>query len=291
MKNKATLTGISAIIMWSLLALFTAHTQGIPPFQLLALSFLVGGTVGLIYLFRRGREGFQKLKQPLSAWALGVGGLFGYHFLYFTALSNAPVVDASLIAYLWPLLIVLFSAFLPGERLKWFHVAGALTGLCGAALLVLQKGNLSFSADYSFGYLAAVGCALTWSIYSVLNRTQGSVPTETVAGFCILTALLAFLCHLMFEQWVTPPPAQWIAILGLGIGPVGAAFYTWDFGTKHGNIKMLGVLSYGAPLLSTLLLTMTGQASATWALGAACLLITGGAVIASLDFFRKETAS
>jgi drug/metabolite transporter (DMT)-like permease len=286
MKSNATIIGTSAILMWSLLAFFTSSTSGIPPFQLLALTFTVGGGFGMLVLTFKGRAAFKKLKQPLKAWIIGVGGLFGYHFFYFTALSNAPVADASLIAYLWPLLIVLFTAFLPGETLRWYHLLGALCGLGGAVLLVTSKGTFSFSSTYTLGYLAAIACALTWSSYSVLNRTQENVPTETVAGFCLLTAGLAFICHTGLETWVTPESSQWIAIVALGIGPVGAAFYAWDFGTKHGNIKMLGVLSYGAPLLSTLILTASGQAPATWGLLFACLLITGGAIIASLDYFR-----
>jgi len=289
MEHKATLIGVSAIVMWSLLALFTSSTSGIPQFQLLALTFGVGGSLGLMIVVRKGRSGLQKIKQPLKAWVIGVGGLFGYHFFYFTALSNAPVADASLIAYLWPLLIVLFSAFLPGERLRWFHSVGAVTALCGAVLLVGSKEAFSFSSQYSFGYMAALVCALTWSSYSVFNRTQGSIPTEAVAGLCIMTAILAAGCHFLVEDWVTPSLNQWFAILGLGIGPVGAAFYTWDYGTKHGNIRTLGVLSYGAPLLSTIILTLNGHAQATWGLAIACVLITGGAIIASLDYFKFKS--
>jgi len=288
MSQKATLIGFSAILMWSLLALFTAGTQGIPQFQLLGLTFSIASIVGLAFIFRKGRDGVRKLKQPLSAWVIGVGGLFGYHFLYFTALSNAPVVDASLIAYLWPLLIVIFSALLPGEKLRCFHILGAVSGFIGASLLILEKGGISFSSQFSLGYMAAMACALTWSLYSILNRTQGNIPTETVAGFCIFTALFAFICHGLFESWVMPEGMQWLAIAALGLGPVGAAFYTWDYATKHGNIKMLGVLSYGAPLFSTIFLTVAGQTNPTWNLGAACLLITGGAVLASLDFFKAR---
>ncbi len=289
MNQKATFIGFSAVIMWSLLALFTARTQGIPPFQLLAMTFSVGSLVGLMFVALKGKAGWQKLRQPPKAWAFGIAGLFGYHFFYFNALSNAPVVDASLIAYLWPLLIVVFSTFLPQEKLRWFHLVGALAGLGGASLLVVQKGGLTFSGQYSLGYLYAVGCALTWSLYSVFNKTQDSVPTESVAGFCLGTALLGFLCHLMMEQSVLPGPAQWLAIIGLGLGPVGLAFYTWDFGTKHGNLKMLGVFSYATPLLSTLILTFSGQAQLNWQLGVACVLISGGAMLASLDFFRRKS--
>ena len=204
------------------------------------------------------------------------------------ALGNAPAVEASLIAYLWPLLIVVFSALLPGERLRWFHLIGALLGLAGAGLLVTKGQGLAFDTRYSLGYLAAVACALTWSTYSVANRRFGSVPTDTVAGFCAAAALLGFISHALFETWVTPTATQWGAILLLGLGPVGAAFFVWDYGTKHGHIQALGALAYAAPLLSTLLLIAFGQAEATWSVALACGLIVGGALLASLELLRRR---
>ena len=285
---KATFIGTSAIIMWSMLALFTSFTQGIPPFQLLTLTFALGGTVGVLYIFLIKKSGLKSIKQPLKAWLIGVSGLFGYHFLYFNALSRAPVAEASLIAYLWPLLIVLFSAFLPNEKLKWFHILGALIGLSGAFLIIQSKGNLTFDSAHNIGYLFALGCALTWSIYSVLNRTQASVPRETVAFFCLITAVLAFLSHTLFENWYTPNFKQWLAIIGLGIGPVGLSFYTWDYGTKNGDIRLLGVLSYLAPLLSTFLLIISTDIEMTWHIAIACCLITFGAIIASRDLIFKS---
>lgn len=285
---KATLVGGVAVLLWALLALFTTWAGGIPPFQLLALSFAVASLVGIVFLRLRGISPASLLRQPRGAWLLGVAGLFGYHFFYFVALGNAPAVDASLIAYLWPLLIVVFSALLPGERLRWFHLAGALMGLLGAALLVTRGGSLNFDVRYTGGYLAALACALAWSSYSVANRRFEAVPTATVAGFCAAVALLGLLAHLALEETVSPSPAQWLAILGLGLGPVGAAFFVWDYGTKHGNLQVLGALSYAAPLLSTLLLIAFGQARATWEVGAACLLIVGGALVASRDLLRRR---
>jgi len=260
---KATAIGGIAVLLWALLALFTTGAAGIPPFQLLAMTFAVAFLVSLAVLATRGRRAFAAWRQPLAVWALGVGGLFGYHFFYFVALGNAPPVDASLIAYLWPLLIVVFSALLPGERLRWFHLAGAVMGLAGAGLLVTRGETLSFDARYTVGYLAAAACALTWSSYSVANRRFGAVPTEVVGGFCGMVALLGLVCHLALETTVAPQGLQWLAILGLGLGPVGAAFFVWDYGTKHGNIQVLGALSYAAPLLSTLLLIAFGRAEAS----------------------------
>ena len=284
----ATLAGGTAVLLWALLALFTTWASGIPPFQLVSLCFTVAALIGFGVIARKGRAGWQSLRQPVGAWALGSFGLFGYHFFYFMALGNAPAVEASLIAYLWPLLIVVFSALLPGERLRWFHVTGALLGLAGAGLLVTKGQGLAFDTRYGLGYLAAVACALTWSIYSVANRRFGSVPTDTVAGFCAAAALLGFVSHALFETWVMPTATQWGAILLLGLGPVGAAFFVWDYGTKHGHIQALGALAYGAPLLSTLLLIAFGQAEATWSVALACGLIVGGALLASLELLRRR---
>lgn len=285
---KATLIGGIAVLLWALLALFTTGAAGIPPFQLLAMTFAVAFAVSLAALATRGARAFAAWRQRPAVWLLGVGGLFGYHFFYFVALGNAPPVDAGLIAYLWPLLIVIFSALLPGERLRWFHLAGAAMGLIGAGLLVTKGGSLQFDARYTLGYLAAGACALTWSTYSVVNRRFGAVPTEVVGGFCGAVALLAVLCHLALETTVVPQGLQWLAILGLGLGPVGAAFFVWDYGTKHGNIQVLGALAYAAPLLSTLILIAFGQGEATWQVGLACLLIVAGAVLASKEMLRRR---
>ena len=219
-------------------------------------------------------------------WAVGIGGLFGYHALYFAALNRAPPAEASLIAYLWPLLIVLFSALPPGERLRLRHFVGAALGFAGAATLFAGKaGGLSFAAidpRVLSGYGLALACAFVWSSYSVLSRRLKAAPTEAVAGFCLVTAALAALCHFAFEVDVAPAgPAQWAAIVGLGLGPVGLAFYVWDYGVKHGDIRVLGVAAYAAPVLSTLILVAAGFARATLSLGLACALIVGGALVAT----------
>lgn len=272
--------------MWATLALLTKFSGTVPPFQLTAMSFTIAFLIGVAAWMRNGGNPLHHLKLPKVVWALGITGLFGYHFFYFMALRHAPVVEASLIAYLWPLLIVFFSALLPGERLRWFHGVGAIAGFIGAALLVTKGQSLSFDARYTTGYLAAFVCALIWSSYSVLSRRFGTIPTDAVGGFCGATAILAWICHFMFESTLLPSGWEWIAILCLGLGPVGLAFFTWDYGVKHGNIKVLGALSYTAPLLSTILLIACGLAESTWLVWLACLLIVGGALLAVMDLFK-----
>ncbi|MGL4637368.1 MAG: aromatic amino acid exporter YddG [Beijerinckiaceae bacterium] len=278
--RKATLCGFMAIGLWAVLALLTTGTGSVPAFQLSALTFAVASIIGVLVILCTG-SGFGVLNQSPKAWAIGLYGLFGYHALYFAALKLAPPAEAGLIAYLWPLLIVLMTALLPGEKLAIRHVIAAMVGFCGVLVLGLGKGGIGFDAANWSGYLAALGCAFIWSSYSVLSRTQAKVPTEAVTGFCLATAVLSGLCHMLFETTVWPQGAvQWLAIIGLGLGPVGAAFFLWDYGVKHGNIRLLGTASYAAPVLSTILLVIAGYATAHWTLGLACLLIVGAAVIA-----------
>ena len=178
----ATLIGLTAILMWSLLSVLTVATGKIPAFQLAAMTFAIGAAVAFAsFLFRP--AAFGALKQPLTAWIVGVGGLFGYHALYFLALRFAPPAEAGLLNYLWPLLIVLFSSLLPGERLLSHHIVGALLGLAGTVLLFTGSGA-SFEAGQLPGLLAAFVAAFVWAAYSVMSRKLKAVPTDAVAGFC-----------------------------------------------------------------------------------------------------------
>jgi len=285
----ATLTGLSAILLWSLLALFAAASGTVPPFQLAAMTFVTGGLVGVAtWTVRPG--GATALRQPPVVWALGIGGLFGYHALYFAALRLAPPAEAGLINYLWPLLIVLFSSFLPGERLRPAHLAGALLGFAGVVLLIAGRAGIGIEPEYVPGYICAFAAAFVWSGYSVLSRRFGAVPTDAVAGFCLATAALSAICHVALETTVWPSStAQWLSILALGIGPVGVAFYVWDIGVKKGDIRLLGVASYAAPVLSTLILVSAGYAEPTWTLALSCALIVAGALVATL-LSRRATA-
>jgi len=282
----------------------TTLSGDIPPFQLLAMTFALGFLVGAglwVWEGRRAAPGslpgsesaaavepaswargiLARFRLPAAVWALGIYGLFGYHFAYFMALRNAPPVEAGLIAYLWPLLIVLMAALLPGERLSGRQLFGAILGFAGAGLLVTRGQGLHFDPQYTTGYAYALACAVIWSSYSVLSRRAGAVPTSAVGAFCGATALLALICHLLFEQTVRPTGWEWAAIIALGLGPAGIAFYTWDYGVKRGNIQALGTFAYAAPLLSTAILVTLGLAEASWLLAAAAVLISGGALVAS----------
>jgi drug/metabolite transporter (DMT)-like permease len=286
-KPRATLIGFTAVLMWSLLALLTIGSAPVPPLLLNAICFGIGGLIGL---FWTARQGFSVLRGiSWKVYAFGTIGLFGYHFLYFTAFRLSPTAETGLIAYLWPLFIVLLSGLLPGESLRAQHVVGALIAFAGAALIVL--GRADEAAGSTLGMALAFVCALTWAGYSVLSRRLGQVPTESVTVYCLATAVLSGFSHLALEDTIWPTDGLgWAAVLALGIGPVGAAFFTWDIGMKRGDIQLLGVASYAAPLLSTLALVAAGIARPTWTIALAAVLIAGGAALAARASAKRISA-
>jgi drug/metabolite transporter (DMT)-like permease len=281
-QTAATLVGLVAIGFSASLALLSTRAAGIPPFQLLAMNAAIAFVAGLLFLAARGKGAWRVLKQPLRPWIMAVLAIFTYHAAYFYAVSSIPPARASLIAYLWPLLIVVFASLASGGGgVRWGHGLGALLGLAGVVVLFADKSATVEAVGPASGYVAAFACALIWSGYSVLNRRYSGVPSEMLIGVCGAVAVLSALSHLVFETSVSPTPGQWWAIVLLGIGPIGLTFLSWDHATKHGNIALLGVISFSTPILSTALLVLAGEASATIYLGLAAMLVVTGAMAAS----------
>jgi drug/metabolite transporter (DMT)-like permease len=288
-KTRATLIGFSAVIMWGLLAYLSKSAEAIPPLQLNAMGFFVGGLVGAASWPFRPRSYLVLFGQKWQVWALNVGALFGCHLLYFIAIRNAPAVEVSLIAYTWPLLIVVFSAFAPGEKLKSYHILGVALGVAGA-FIVISKGQFNLlSGGLQLGHIIALPYAIMWAGFSVMIRKYGAVPSDIVVGFCFASAALSGIAHFAFEPTLwNLNSSQMFAVLSLGLLPMGLAFYAWDFGMKHGDRMILGVSSYAAPLLSTLVLIGTGFAVYHWSIAVGCLLITAGAILAAKDMIFKK---
>jgi drug/metabolite transporter (DMT)-like permease len=265
-----TLCALAAIALWATLASLGVALAHVPPFLLTGLALLIG-SVPSWPLVRRWRV-------PSTTLLLGVYGLFGFHFLLFVALRSAPPLEANLVNYLWPLLIVVLAPLLlPGIRLRPLHVVAALAGFAGAALAIV--GGRQLAGGLSWGYLAAAGSAFVWASYSLLTQRVDRFPTAAIGLFGLVSGLLALACHALLEPAVAISPRDWLLIVVVGVGPLGAAFFFWDAALKRSDPRRIGLLSYLTPLASTLLLAATSGRTLTWWTAAAALLIAGAAVV------------
>jgi drug/metabolite transporter (DMT)-like permease len=261
---------LGAIALWSTLASLGVALAQVPPFLLTGLALLIGS----LPAWPRVRE----WRVPASTLALGVYGLFGFHFLLFVALRHAPAVEANLVNYLWPLLIVVLApVILPHVRLRILHLVAALVGFGGAGLAIL--GGRELAGGFAWGYVAALGSAFVWATYSLLTRRVAWFPTAAIGGFGVVSGLLALACHAALEPRVQLSTSDLLLIAAVGLGPLGAAFYLWDAALKRGDASRIGILSYLTPIASTLLLVATTHRPLTGWIVAAAALVVGAAIV------------
>ncbi len=294
MQNRANVIGLGAVFLWSLLALFTTYNNYIPAFQLLAMVFFISSSIGAVFILLTKQSFGMFFRFKWHVWLLGVYGLFGYHLCYFLALRFAPPIESNMINALWPLLIVLGSVLVVKKQhaddgLKWWHIIGALIGFAGVVNVSLARGLSDFNMQHLMGYGFALLAALIWSSYSLLSRKLPDIPTAAVTGFCFITAILALICHFLFEVTIWPSDSfAWLMLVLLGLGPVGVCFYLWDYGMKKGDIRALGAASYLAPIFATIFLALAGFGQLTLTVIISALMVVGGAVLASKDMFVKK---
>ena len=286
MMTSSVALALLSIAIWSSLAYLGAGLTHVPPLLLVGISLSIGALPGAFRL--------RSWRVPLRTFAIGVSGIFGYHLLLFLAFQLAPAVEANLLNYLWPLLIVLLAPlWLPGYRLRPHHIAGALIGLAGAGL-ILSGGRFQLDHANLPGYLCAAAAAFTWASYSLLTKRVPAFPSAAVGGFCLFSGVLALALHFTLgsstQTAVALSGTDWLRLVLLGIGPMGGAFYVWDAAMKRGDPRIVGSLAYLTPFLSTLLLILLGGRELTSTSAVAMVLILAGAAVGSGDLIHRSAA-
>jgi drug/metabolite transporter (DMT)-like permease len=274
----ATIYGLLAILMWGGLALLGSATTAIPAFQLLALCFFISTLIVIIKRIVTRQPILRKPTLRLSQWFFGIGGLFGFHFCFFMALKYAPAIEVSLIVYLWPMLLAIFVA----TRATLINaLVGSIIGFIGISFILIGDASVSLNQQYLPGYVLAIICAIIWSSYSwYLSKSDNEV--EDIGWLSLAVAMLSLFAHFQLEQssWQFSLE-QWFGIILLGLGPVGGAFYLWDIGLKQGNKNLLASLSFCAPLISAVALSVAGLNAWSNNILIALALIVIGAIIAN----------
>ncbi len=271
---QANLYALGAIALWASLASLGVSLTHIPPFLLTGITLIIGSVPAWPFVLRDPSQ----WRIPMRTLALGVYGLFAYHFLLFIALRHAPPVEANLVNYLWPLFIVVLApVVLPGVALRVPHVVAALLGFGGAAIAIV--GGRELSGTLAWGYIPAAAAAFIWATYSLMTKRVTAFPTTAIGLFGLVSGALSLLCHVLLEPSVTLQARDWSLLTVLGLGPLGGAFYLWDKALKLGDARHIGILSYITPLASTTLLIVVSGRSFSWSIGLATAMIISAAVM------------
>jgi len=267
---RSDLAALAAVLLWGSLASLAISLDTVPPLLMTGIGLVVGSTIALPI------SGFKirRLIPKKRVLLVGVYGLLGYHFALFAGLQNAPSVQANLVNYLWPILVVLLAPlFITGTKLTYMHWIAGILGFSGAALAILSGTELV--GGFAVGYLYAGIAALIFSSYSLISKGLADSPTAAVGGYSFVAGVLAIISHFTFEPAATIEPIQWLWLVLMGLGPLGGSFYLWDHALKHAPAQRVGTIAFFTPLISTvLLLTVTDQRlTPTLGLSAALILL------------------
>lgn len=284
-----TLLGMVGVALWATETTLITYTTAIPPLQTVAIAFAFATLLSPFLWFATGTGPLDAFRQPPRVWLLTVGSLAGYHSSIYYATQNAPPAAAALLQGTTPLMIVIGSALLPGERLRWWHVVGAALGLCGVTMLIEFGSENAGGSDPVF-YLGLIGIAAgLWGLYSVAARCLPEVPSSALGVFYAACAAILGCAHVAVESWVAPNATEWMAMAGLGIIPMGLAICFWDYGVKHGDIQALGAFSYVEPFIGAVLVALFTSGTLGSNLFWSGTLVLGGAALASVSLWQPET--
>jgi len=274
--------GAVGVALWATETTLINYTTAIPPLQTVTIAFLFAALMSPLVWRITGADPMAAFRQPVSVWLLVVTSLVGYHACIYYATQQAPPAAAALLQGTTPLMIVFGSALLPGERLRWWHIVGALTGLCGILLLIDYGAETVPAEGNAVFYLSLIGIAAAlWGLYSIISRSFPEVPSSALGVFYAASAVIAGVGHLLFEGWAQPQPSEWAAMAALGIFPMGLAIYFWDFGMKRGDIQALGAFSYVEPFIGALLVAIFTSGTLDWNVFSSGCLVVSGAILAS----------
>jgi drug/metabolite transporter (DMT)-like permease len=281
------LLGALGVMLWATETTLITYTTGIPPIQTVALAFAFAAALSPAVWLITGDGPLEAFRHPLRVWLLIVGALVAYHACIYYATQLAPPAPAALLQGTTPLMIVIGSALLPGERLRWWHVLGAGMGFVGVIMLI-DSGEAAAGANGDAVLnLSLIGVAAAlWGLYSIASRGLPDVPSSALGSFYIAAALVSFGLHFAVEDWVVPTREEWAAIAALGILPMGLAIYFWDFGVKHGDIQALGAFAYVEPFVGAVLVALFANGVLGLDLLWSGALVVGGAAIASTGLWR-----
>jgi len=285
MTFRAYVAAFVAICCWGSLAVATqASLREIPPKVVMFWSF-AWSAVFLGAYSVRGGEWLRDIRATTAPKLLiGLLGTFGSYYCYFQAMSLAPILEANLLNYTWPIQLVLWSAVFLSQPMHW-RICMAMFFAAAGAFILIGKGDWpQLSPSHSLGYVFAIFSGLFWSLFSVLLRWKDTYAPSLFVSSCAAT--IASLLTTFHDPMFLQLGAGGIALTAyIGVVTMGIGYVAWKYAVKEGNIQVLSALSYLIPVISTFLLVLVGRNSLSGSAIAGAGLVVAGATLA--DRSRK----
>jgi drug/metabolite transporter (DMT)-like permease len=278
--RRATIGGMLAVFFWSFAAPTIAVAEGVSPFLFVSIEHTIALLVfSLRWAWQRHNPLPELRRVPLWFYGAAVIGITGHQLAWVAAMQQAPPLEATLIIYTWPLLIVIFTAISLKQKLRGAHIAGGFLGLLGMAALMMGRGMDLYGFHLMPGHVYAVFCALSWSIFAALAARQKSIRSSYLTVIFALGVVFNSAIWYFCLGAPMPPTSSLLIVAGTSVF-ISLGYPLYDFAIKKGNTRIVAIFSFFTPVLATFYLVMLGKASMTIYLLVALLLVVAGIAVA-----------
>ena len=283
-REKATVTGLSAILLWSsMIGLIRSVTQELGPVFGAAMIY----TLSAVFLFFT--VGFPKLSTIQKRYLYIGGLLFAVYEISFSlavgyAATSRQTIEVGMVNYLWPSLIIVFAILFNRQKSTLLVVPGLLLSIMGIGWVLGGDSGLdvgSMAANISanpLSYCLALNGAVLWALYCTVT-TRIAQGKNAVTLFFMVTALILWIKFFSGEVPAVNVSGKIIVYALMAAAALGFGYAAWNVGMLHGNVTVLATASYFTPVLSSALSAFLLSTPLSLAFWKGSLLVCAGSLL------------
>jgi len=208
-------------------------------------------------------------------------GLFSYlYYAFYTAsLKSIPASEASMLNYLFPVLIVLLAVIIEREKLTWPKMFLLGTGLAGTFLIVTSGSIAGFVLTNAAGDLLAVLGAFSWALFTVLGKRDRTPLFASIFVYVVVSFVCSAVSLFLFSEWTVPEPPVLAGIVWLSLSNIVFAYFIWFRILQMAPVALVSGMSYITPFVTLMFIFVLLGERVTLVQGAGFLLIMAGVLL------------
>ena len=281
MSGRAWLYAFSAVLLWSTVAtVFKLTLRHVDFIHLLLISSWTAFLALLLVMIAQGKVSLLRrltVRELLYSAGLGALNPYVYYLVLFKAYSLIPAQEALALNYTWPVVLVLLSVPLLGQRIGPGSLAAILVSFSGVVLIATRGDLGTLGVSHPFGASLALGSSLVWALFWIFNLRDRRDPVLKLFlsfGF----GSLFILATVLLGEGIRIP--NWPGFLGgiySGLFEMGLTFLLWlkalELASTTARVSNLVFLS---PFLSLVLVrVLVGEAILPSTLAGLVLIVCG----------------
>ncbi len=288
----ATLLGVSALLLWAtLVGLLRLSTVHFGPIYTVTYVYTLSAII--LYL-TYGLPDFSKVSKKFLIISSLFFVIFEMCYAFSITLANTSEksIELNIIFNLWPTLIIIFMAFLKEEKVNLMTILGVIISFSGVILINYHAGLNIFASirNNPLSYFLILVASVLWAIYCIYTKKQSN-GVNAVSLYFILTAIALWILTLSTQGFQFPLASSWISYLVIILNAVffSAGYLAWNIGIIKGNMSILVMLSYFAPIMSSVFSMLVLQSSLSHNFWFGSIIVTVGSLICWLSIRNNKT--